>query len=360
MAHPYFDSSAYPWHRKDATELHVELYQSYAIEGDLQRLYKSAGVNPIPLQPQRIDLMWQAALDNLCAAGYFRTFCDRVLADLPPRPKVVNLIKVVELAEDPIRPTLLTNDRVFLDREDLRDKLQRLTSDTALRVLLVRGETKTGKTYTRHLIHEIAKASGEPCVYLFDGNAGTTDEVVDVLFASFTASDKIPPKLETDDAWYRKVCTRLHEVVKLAGKKAWVVIDDLGDYEKGAKIDRKVRDFFNRFALSMENPEFATWFRLVLIDYPEVPEGGDDRVPTQWSDFYEIDTPDISRVNAAAITSFALQWAKRKQKNLDESGAKAFADKVLTAAAAARAGKNPEPPILPSIHKALQQGLQSL
>ncbi|HEX2834185.1 MAG TPA: hypothetical protein VHW00_14340 [Thermoanaerobaculia bacterium] len=359
MAHPFFDSTSYPWHRQDARTLHSELWHGYTTAQDLDLLYKASAADLPPLLNDTIDRMWKSALENLTGTGGLRSFCRIVCEAKPARPKVVDAIKVIEQAEDPIRPTLLTGDRVFLDREELRDKLQRLTSDTSLRVLLIRGDADTGKTWTKHLVEEIAKASGEPCFYLFDGNAGTTHEVLELIFGGLGALQRIPEPMGTEDAWFRKICNHLLAIAKESGKKTWVVMDDLGEYETGLRVDGQIRKFFDQFALSMENPEFARWFRLVLIDYPELKEGGEGGVPSKWTDFWEEDRPDVNEVKAPIISKFVLQWAIRKNKQLAPADADKFAADVIAAADAERTKPNP-PPLMEAIHKALRQGLRNL
>jgi hypothetical protein len=53
MSHPFFDSVNYPWHRRDAQDLHRTLWTTVTNVVRIDQLYRSAGSGllPLPLPP---------------------------------------------------------------------------------------------------------------------------------------------------------------------------------------------------------------------------------------------------------------------------------------------------------------------
>src|SRR4029453_18001670 len=108
----------------------------------------------------------------------------------------------------------ITVDNVLvLDREDLRDRLEEMVPDTSpVKVLLVRGGSKSGKSHGRYIFEQFAAEQGSTAVYLYAEIAATVTDLIDQLFGALQATDQIPPAFTTDEAWYRKACVKLMEV----------------------------------------------------------------------------------------------------------------------------------------------------
>ena len=79
-----------------------------------------------------------------------------------------------------------------VDREDLRGKLVQLGPDASpLRVLVVRGDAKSGKSHGRHLFQAAARDHGaESSVDLGEGMVFTVEEVVQWLFMALGALEE--------------------------------------------------------------------------------------------------------------------------------------------------------------------------
>ena len=169
---------------------------------------------------------------------------------------------------------------LVLDRDPLRTKLSSLEANTLpLNVLVVRGKTKAGKSYGRHLFERVARSRGAKIAYLWSGNAASLEAAVAELYLALEV-DEVPDLGEVDTtgiASYQPVLRDLHRAAVRTDRTLWVTVDDLGNGPDDAPlIDRAVRDFCDQFALNLLNPAFAARFRLMLIHYPEGP------VPTRW------------------------------------------------------------------------------
>jgi hypothetical protein len=198
-------------------------------------------------------------------------------------------------------------------------------TDSPVTVLLVRGDSSSGKTWTKHVVEEQASALGQGCIYLCDGLVGTVGDTLDLIFGVFGGSP--PPKLTTDAAWFRKACIDMLVLAANSKRKYWLVADDLGVTSEGPRLDPLIRQFFDQAALNMLNPAFAEWFRLVLIDYPDGP------VPTKWKGFWVEDRPAESDLQSAAVAQFLLRWAARKKgKVLTHDEAVKLASDIITKA----------------------------
>jgi hypothetical protein len=158
---------------------------------------------------------------------------------------------------------------LMLDRTRLRQHLQRLAPAAApLKVVIVRGEPKSGKSYSTHLFEAAAREAGAKSVYLADGLVATVEDVLQELFGAYGAEDEIPPRESTDNAEYQVYWRRLRAVAERRGCALWIVVD-LGVAEDGtAAMSGAIRELFGQLGLSLSSGVYKDWFRLMLIDYP--------------------------------------------------------------------------------------------
>lgn len=314
--------------------------------------YQAAG-GQRPLTPGLpADLAWKEVHDVLTTARLLRRLCGQLLA-VAELAAAHDAIRAVTDAPDLVPE--VPQAHLFLDRKPLRAQLTSLVDESSpYRVLLVRGPSGAGKSWTEVLVADVARNLGAECLYLYQGLVFTVDEVVDNLFTTLGAAHLVPPRLETEDAWFRKVCLKLQEVARQAQKVTWVVADDLGDYSEGPRVDPMIRRFFDQFALSMANPAFARWFRLVLLDYP------DGTVPTKWRSFWAEDRPTEQDVDVAPLKEYLLAWAAQTRKQLAaEKADELAADIVAKVATPPPAGQAPMGR-LRRIHDELRGVLDSL
>jgi hypothetical protein len=159
LAHPFFDSIAYPWHRADAVEFHRALYRTVTKPDRIELLYNGCGdaLTPLPLT-EPADIIWKAVLRELVSARKLETFCtlarreQSLAAIVPVIDKIVN-------ATDVLMQFVLKHDRTtelaFVNRRKLRTGLEQIAlGDSTVGVILVRGDPQTGRTWTRHLVPE--------------------------------------------------------------------------------------------------------------------------------------------------------------------------------------------------------------
>ncbi len=328
MAHPFFDAVKFPWTLAEAQALHVVLYENMWVEQRIMHIYQtSGGTTPLTLG-NAADILWREVLDNLSAERCFKVFCDKVLENEMFASAHVAVHAVIG-ATDTVQKVFFDEDIIFLDRKRLRVELAKLDQQSSYGVLIVRGAAGSGKSWTQKLVTSVASDRGAASVYLFEGIVSTVDEVVEQLFAIVGNSEAVPPRMGTEDAWFRKVCLKLQELAQARKEVLWVIADDLGDYAEGPRLDNAIRRFFEQFGLTMANPAFARWFRLVLLDYP------DGAVPTKWKNFWCEDRPDESDVDDGVVSEFLIRWAAIKRKNLAAEKAAELAREIVAKASSA-------------------------
>src|SRR5262245_7093913 len=142
MPHPFFDVP-FPWERDEAKTFHEKLFNAISVAGDVDLVYRQAG-GTTPLTPQRVDLMWKEAIDFLSAAQRLRKLCE-ILSQRPEWPTLGPSVAAIETATDLLDVSVLVNDRIFVDRINLRNEVLKLCGSGASHgVLLVRGATQSG------------------------------------------------------------------------------------------------------------------------------------------------------------------------------------------------------------------------
>lgn len=356
MPHPFFDAAAYPWDRKDANAAHEALYNNIKAGAMIEILYQGSGPGLLPLNLAEAPFaIWKAVLEQLTTARRLQNLCTTILqkpAFAATHPSIQALIDAI----DPIPQIVLSGGQLFMDRSKLRTELGRLAErNPAVHMLLVRGGADSGKSWTRHMVMDVASVVGEECIYLFEGLVSSVEDVIDELFTALGDSQAVPPQLETEEAWFKKVCLKLQETAKKQGKRLWIIADDLGVGAQGPRIDPRVKRFFDQFALRMANPVFAKWFRLVLLDYP------DGTVPTNWTQgFWTEDRADEAEVHEEAVSQFFERWAESRKKQLAPEKAKDLARDVLAKVAAPPQPQDERKPRLERIHDAVVSALQGL
>jgi hypothetical protein len=359
MAHPFFEAGSYPWWIKpQASEFQRVLAVLYPQPGQIDAIYKSCAINPPPLfLGQAPDLIWHEALESLTPRGGLRNLCDVVRAEFEKIPQNAKVFLGVFDAIDPIKTVIFSEDLLVLDRKTFRAQLGELESEQSIkRVVLVRGGKFSGKSQGRYIFFEMAKAHGADAVYLCDGLVATVEEAIEKIFAALgkSSKDELQEKRTTDDAWYRAVCNRIHELASSAGRALWIAVDDLGSTPEGAPmLDTKIKEFFDQFAFNMLNPAFQHWFRLLLIHYPEGP------VPTRWKKgYWAEDRADEADVQQSDIAEALQTWARQKQRTIVEDELQGLAAKAITAAENPKAGD--ARPRLERIHDAVMATLKEL
>jgi len=302
----------------------------------------------------------------------------RKLVEAAANQNTVHQQRLSEMLTLPARKRLifakqiLSDDLLILDRVPLREKLERLESDSSLKkVLVVRGDAKSGKSHGRFLFEQVADQNGAVCVYLCESIVGNVEEVIEKLFSAIGAAKEIPAIKTTPDAWYKTVCNKLQDVAVRKKRQLWIAVDDLGTDADGVPLlDEEIRKFCEQFTLQMIDPAFRKWFRLMLIHYPSGP------VPTKWKkEYWEEEQTNAGDIQENHILEFLEMWRASQNRTILEDQSKNLAKSVMSKAnESTEANGNPENgepsgndghtnmaiPRLQIIHDQLTQALREL
>ena len=329
MSNPFFSGAGYPWGRDDAIALHHALGQAVANPEAIGLLYEQAGGQAQYLNKLQAPAdVWRDVLNLLSGAGRLQRLCE-LLRDDPRFGAIRARIDAVFGATSDIELSLLDHGVLVLDRTHLRECLTLLEApDSPVRVLLVRGETKTGKSRGRYLFERAARQRGARSLYLFAGIITSVDDVVMQLFSALNALDRMPPPTTTDHAHYQAICVQLQAAALERDQRLWVAIDDLGTDADGVSLlPREVREFCEQLALNTQNPLFGERLRLMLIHYPDGP------VPTRWApDFWREDRTDHADIQGAHVEAFLRTWAAARGRTLLDADVEQLAADVIAAA----------------------------
>jgi hypothetical protein len=347
MVHPFFDSLRFPWSRPEAERFHEVLVTLYDTTITIKAIYVKCASNlPGLSSPSTPQDMWTEALNNLAKEkGGLRALCDKVLKKYGKQEEVCRAIRAIETAVAAVDKWIISDgDPEFdgdlvIDRVLLRKQLEVLESEQApKKVLVVRGAAKSGKSHSRHLFEHIAKENKALVVYVCEAVVGTVDDLIQILFETLGAGERIPPRASSEAAWYRTVCNRLMGAAISKDQTLWVAVDDLGFSPDGApRLDTKIKEFCDQLVVSMALPEVRKRFRLMLIGYPDGPP--EARFPTRWNlNHVTQDVADEGLVKQAHVEEFLRQWASRRGRTLLETEVSRLAAEVIAKAASAAVG----------------------
>ena len=331
-AHPFRGGIPFPVDRPEASALLTALSRDVIDPNRIDLLARQAygGLPALNLlwPPARL---WQQALADLSLADRLLDLCEILVA----QQGLVAVGRAAQVLLD-ARPTLerlMVGERLVVDREAYRGHIARLARDGALlKVLLVRGSPRTGKTWSRHLFERAARDRGADVVYLRPLMVPTVDDVIRKLFEVLHAPAEIPPEDTSKDAWYRTVCFRLPALAERRGRPLWIAVDDLGPGPDGITplADAQIRAFFDQLALTLEDPSANRWLRLLLIHYPD----GDE--PTRWNeDVWAEDLARPEEVTAADVADVFREWRDDHGVTLLDDQIAVRADAVIARADAA-------------------------
>lgn len=327
MAHPFFDELQFPAYREEAKQLHVVLCIIYNTTAAANNIYMQCGPNLPGLTLANIQNTWHEALRNLAAASYLKTLCDNVKIGFPNNARVLEVINAIEVARPITAITIVDNGTLILDRQPVRNGIDKIASATApAKVLLVRGDSKSGKSHVQTLFDLKARANGAESVYLFAENIPTLQKVVDQLFSLFGAlqAPVVTDANTTDPAWNLDVCIKLQALAKAQEKTYWVAVDDLGEKDNAFLLPQTVRDFFDQLALQVKNPVFGNKFKLLYIHFPK-------KVPSKWTRAMYEPTEELkeSDIKREDIEDALREWRDKSRKTLSDDKLTTAATKVL-------------------------------
>jgi hypothetical protein len=353
MSHPFFDAHVFPWERKEALPLYDMLVEVIDDTDEIVMLYVHAGGKRAALDvKQAAAVLWSDVLETLGSGQRLEALCRRLKAvpRLKQNAAFHALVDAVVNARAEMERQRFAPNVLVLDRAPLRDRLKLLAPASApLRVLLVRGPPKTGKSWAKHVFQAAARDHGAADFYVYGGMVSTVGELIDELFAAIGA----PPCTtdlddSTDQASYGAVCRELQRAVMATKQPLWIAIDDVRD------LDDPIREFCDQMAARMRTSAFAAWFRLMLINYP------DRTLPTTWTpEIWDEDETADDNVGLEHVEAFLRELPGEGGRKLLEADIERIAKNVIAAADAPPPPGEPAPPRLQRVHDRLVQALEA-
>ncbi len=337
MPHPFFDAIEFPWHLDEAKAFRKSLSTAFKAPARIDLLYSDCGPGLPPLfLGHGAELVWKEAIDNLAQAGLIRKLVDNLLT--LPNTDVVEKARQIAAAVSVLESTVLgsASGPRFLDRKQLRAVAEEMGEPSnPIKVLVVRGEGNSGRTWTRWLIESIARERNEMALYYCEGLVGDVASLIDDLFDRFDAAALRPAGSPGVDSWYKTVCSKLALAATKAKTCCWLVVDNLDDGSDGSpRMDPQIRRFLEQFAFAMVTPAFRERFRLVLIAYPGGP------TPTTWqSEHFRVEETAIADIKTPHVITHLDEWAGRKGRVLPADERTGIATRVIANADAAPPGE---------------------
>lgn len=272
------------------------------------------------------------------------------LQALPQVPVPVVSEPAAELDVDKLFKTCrLTGRYVMVNRSDLRTSLQRMNDARGERILVVRGEAKTGKSHTAHFISFLADELGKFAYVFIDlsdllapGEPVEPDAVARNLLDQLEYDLRIPrtPDHRQWATWNRQVCNDLRNKARNDPRSRWIVIDAFNS----ATVTDNTIDFIKQLALRVS--QTLSRFRLILLGFDgELP-------PELWGHLAQ---EDIAPIDAQHVTEFFFSAYTQARLPIDVARIAATALRVL-------AGLDPQSPdyllkLAPRVSDELAQAL---
>ncbi len=136
------------------------------------------------------------------------------------------------VSPDPIATCIVRGDQAFVDRVELRQALQRLTTKQGARTLIVKGDPASGRSYTLQLI--VFLADGEPDWTVIDidltesgADLGPDGLVRRIALQLGLDADTIPPQQEQAPRWNAELRDWVVGKVNQDDRTCWIVIDGI-------------------------------------------------------------------------------------------------------------------------------------
>ncbi|OJV16422.1 MAG: hypothetical protein BGO21_26355 [Dyadobacter sp. 50-39] len=361
MSHPIFDAKRYPFGIQEAFDLYTELFRYHYQAGTIDLIYRICYNDPYEplIQGAQSSDVWRDALDKLAKYNRLKNL-PSALRNKGADPALELILQKAEAYCTPagiagpgvspkMRQIIISDKTLVLDRNDIRDSIHTTlcAADNSTSVLLVRGDTQSGKSHGKHLFELYANANNEKVSYLSGKTIFTLEGLLERLFLSL---DSVEPTGQdtTDSAWYSKVCMELLSTKKKLDALYWIVIDDV------ERMDTRIKGFIDQFVAMMEDQIFREHFRLILLHYPNA-------IPTSWNDahFQEV-TLKADSIAVNEVKEAFKEWCEKKGVNMLEDRIHEIAQEVIgNADAPLEDGKTPSSR-LRRIHRGIIENFSKL
>jgi hypothetical protein len=177
------------WDQVRGTALVDLLVRTYPLEAQMLALVTELGMSPAVMPaPMAAGLRWFELAQTMHQARTLRRAADRLVAYSPAlSEQVAELLAddprtIDGNPPDPYQVALLAGRRPLIDRRELRATLKEFL-DYNLPVFVVRGESRTGKTYSLQLILHVTAAMRDVLVVHVDFSQAATGDSAAALMA---------------------------------------------------------------------------------------------------------------------------------------------------------------------------------
>jgi len=303
-----------------------------------------------PTEPQFIEVMTQANrnLDGVSGAGQplptrileavKTAAANNWLLDLlgaaveknPRDPALKALedefkIKAPPANISPYHMCRLGGGTVMVNRADLRDAVEEMREDEqGRRILLIRGDSRSGKSHSLQLITFIKQVKGgfEPIAIDLDPRR---DDATRLVITAADLAERLirlsgyplaVPSPPTDRQWSKWVQSFGDDFARYAGAdqaRRWIVIDGMNK----VLLDQSAVDLIQELAMRIYSS--LPGMRLVLVGYEQT-------LPATILPYVQLDQP--GRLTKEDLVTFFALVAQELRKTLDEDGVVEIVERV--------------------------------
>lgn len=266
--------------RDDFKQLHLLLTSAYLTAGELRQLVTLAGQNLDHLVPTAATLADAIPAVILAADrdGWLADLIETMKRQKPMRADVqafsVRLAAATGGPVDPYVDRVIRRNKVLVDREPLRAAVRNMEHDPLLRFLVVTGEEKTGKTWSRHFVTHVwerRQTFDLGWIDLVDMyyrsphvQPLTPEPVAEKMFSYLRLDPDLLPAKDDEkyERWSQRVCNEVIRLLPAAlPRQQWLMFDGFNT----VPLHDGTLAFIEQFASLVESAR--TDLRVILIGW---------------------------------------------------------------------------------------------
>jgi hypothetical protein len=192
------------WDQVRGTALVELLISAYPLEPQMLAVVKDLGMSPAVMPaPMDTGMRWFELAGTMHQARTLRTAAEQLMKRSPALAEQVAELLADDPGAidgnppDPYQVALLAGRRPLIDRRELRDTLKEFL-DYNLPVFVVRGESRTGKTYSLQLILHVTAGMRNVLVVHIDFSQAATGDSAAALMAKLRKRLGLPQPGDQD------------------------------------------------------------------------------------------------------------------------------------------------------------------
>jgi hypothetical protein len=173
--------------------------------------------------------------------GWAKVLLTEALKEAPENPRLKDFaVQFLDTTQpqplDPLDAPVVGTNLLFIDREDLRNRMRELRLNKHPHVLVIRGKRYSGKTHSRYLIDHLFD-------HLWQNGGGFRAVVIDLVREAITQPyhlaetiirringdvNNLPPQgTDTAERWGASLVDTIEYEVRRLGLHVWMVFDNL-------------------------------------------------------------------------------------------------------------------------------------